>query len=201
MKDRVLALLSHHGNFDPEEGGVSSLKSLAKRLKDERDAAETARLAASAAEAARLEARSRENARQEGALGALPRAYGVDAPRVAGAAEAHLQQNHKTTTLVLLLCLPVLLLRPLLLSLLPLPTCGPMEMRPLPSSSSKRPLLNYLLSKILLRWKYLLLPAAATAAAAVYLQFLGRWGQQTIGGEPWLFNNNALLRMLRRQVW
>ena len=100
MKDRVLALLSHHGDFDPEEGGVSALGSLAKRLKDERDAAENARLEAAATEAARLEARSRENVRQEGALGALPRAYGVDAPRVSGAAEAHQRQNQDACDLL-----------------------------------------------------------------------------------------------------
>ena len=154
MKDRVLALLSHHGDFDPEEGGVSALGSLAKRLKDERDVAENARLQAAATKAARLEARSRENVCQEGALGALPRAYGVDAPRVSGAAEAHQRQNQDACDL--LAQNPTSQnnhTRPV-----GMPVCPPPNVTPPTAdattngdraastpSSSRRPLLNYLL--------------------------------------------------------
>ncbi len=61
------------------------LGSLAKQVKDERDAAESVRSAASSAERARLEARAVENNCQEGALG-------VDAPSVPGATVTHWRQ-------------------------------------------------------------------------------------------------------------
>ena len=100
MKERVLALLSFHGDFDSLDGHVSTLRSLAKRLKDERDTSEETRLAAAVADRARVEARAIENVRQEGALGALPRAYGVDAPRVPKATEARQHQNDEACNLL-----------------------------------------------------------------------------------------------------
>ena len=100
MKNRVLALLSFHGDFDPSDGRVSTLRSLAKRLRDERDTSEETRFVAAEADRARVEARATENARQEGALGALPRVYGVDAPRVPEATEARQRQNDEACNLL-----------------------------------------------------------------------------------------------------
>ena len=100
MKEHVLALLSFHGDLDSLDGHVSTLRSLAKRLKDERDTSEETRLAAADANRARVEARACENVRQEGALGALPCAYGVDAPRVPEATEARQRQNDEACNLL-----------------------------------------------------------------------------------------------------
>ena len=96
MKDRVLAILGVYGVYDPTVvTNPSRLQTIARHLKDEMDDAKAARRAALDAERLRQEARQRQNVRQEGALGAIPQGYGVDAPRVAGANEEmqrHFQQ-------------------------------------------------------------------------------------------------------------
>jgi hypothetical protein len=85
IKERVLALLIVFWDYNPTVlTNPSRLQSTVKHLKDEMDAAEAERRAALEAERLRQEARQRENLRQETALGALPRGYGVDAPRVDG---------------------------------------------------------------------------------------------------------------------
>ena len=100
MKERVLALLSFHNDIDPSEGHVSTLWSLAKHLKDKRDAFEETRLAAADADCARVEVHACENVRQESALGALPHAYGVDAPCVSKATKACQHQNDEACDLL-----------------------------------------------------------------------------------------------------
>ena len=60
------------------------LQSLTKLAKDEMDAAKADCRAAQDAERLHQEAHQCANVCQEGALGALPRGYGIAAPRVAG---------------------------------------------------------------------------------------------------------------------
>ena len=94
IRDRVVAILNHHGTYDHTiVTNPTQLQHSAKQIKEEMDAAMAARQAA--AEASRLtrEERAVENVRQEGAFGAVPRGYGVDAPRVPGADPARQRQN------------------------------------------------------------------------------------------------------------
>ena len=96
MKDRVHAILGVYGIYDPAVvTNPSRLQTIARHLKDKMDDAEAARRAALDAERLRQEARQRQNVRQEGALGAIPQVYGIDAPCVAGAndeMQRHFQQ-------------------------------------------------------------------------------------------------------------
>jgi hypothetical protein len=91
IRDRVVAILNHHGTYDPTI--VTNPTQLPKEIKEEMDAAMAARQAA--ADASRLirDERAAENVRQEGAFGAIPRGYGVDAPHVPGANQARQCRN------------------------------------------------------------------------------------------------------------
>jgi hypothetical protein len=101
MKDPVFTLLNHHGVYDPMMvSNLSMLQSLSRIIKDEMDTAEASIRASLEAERLRIEARGRKNIRQEGALGALPRGYGVDAPHVAGADKARRCQNQDASSLL-----------------------------------------------------------------------------------------------------
>ncbi len=101
MKDRVIALLNHHGVYDPMMvSNPSMLQSLSRTIKAKMDTAEALRRASLEVERLRVEARGCKNVRQEGALGALPQGYGVDAPRVAGADETHQRQNQDGSSLL-----------------------------------------------------------------------------------------------------
>ncbi len=101
VKDRVVALLNHYGVYDPMMvSNPSMLQSLSRTIKAEMHTAEASRRASLEAERLRAEARGRENIRQEGALGALPWGYSVDAPRVAGTEEARQRQNQDASSLL-----------------------------------------------------------------------------------------------------
>ena len=65
------------------------------------DTAKAARRASLEAEHLRIEAHGLKKVRQEGALGALPQGYGIDASRVAGTNKAHQHQNQDTCNLLL----------------------------------------------------------------------------------------------------
>ncbi len=64
------------------------------------DHAEAVRRAALDAKRARQESHQRKNVHQEGALGALPQGYGVEAPHVAGAKDELLRRNQDACDLL-----------------------------------------------------------------------------------------------------
>jgi hypothetical protein len=101
MKDQVVALLNFHGVYDPMVvTKPSRLQSAAKHLKQEMDDAKAVRRAALDTKRVCQEACQRENMRQEGALGALPQGYGIEAPCVAGTNNERLWRNQDACNLL-----------------------------------------------------------------------------------------------------
>ncbi len=101
MKERVIALLIFHGVYDPAVVTNSSrLQSVTKHLKQEMDDAKAERRAALDAKHAHQEACQCKNVCQEGALGALPKGYGIKAPQVAGANEERLRRSQDACNLL-----------------------------------------------------------------------------------------------------
>ncbi len=101
MKEQVVALLSFHGVYDPAVvTNPSRLQSAAKHLKQEMDDAKVVGRAALDAKRARQEARQCKNMHQEGALGALPQGYGVEAPCAAGANNKRPHRNQDACNLL-----------------------------------------------------------------------------------------------------
>jgi hypothetical protein len=103
VKDRVVALLNHHGVYNPMVvSNPSMLQTISRTIKAKMDTAEalTLRRASLEAEHLRIEARGRKNVHQEGAMGTLPRGYGIDALRVAWADKAYHRQNQDASSLL-----------------------------------------------------------------------------------------------------
>jgi hypothetical protein len=100
-KDQVILLLNFHGGYNLVEVQIPPLlQSLAKSIKDKMEAVESGRIAAADAEHLNLKAHASKNVCQEGTLSALPWAYGVDAPRVAGVSHASEHQNQHACSLL-----------------------------------------------------------------------------------------------------
>ncbi len=103
IKDRIVSLLTFHGDYDPKvRTNLSQLEMIAKHLKEEMHASKGKAARRSALDAKRLhqEAYGHKNLCQEGALGAFPQGYGVRALRVASANEACQLQNQDTCDLL-----------------------------------------------------------------------------------------------------
>jgi hypothetical protein len=101
IKDRIVYLLTFHGEFDPKVWtNQSQLELIVKQLKEEMHATKAARVYGLDAKRLRVEARGRKNVRHEGAPGALPQGYGIEALHVAGADEARWLQNQDACNLL-----------------------------------------------------------------------------------------------------
>jgi hypothetical protein len=94
IKDRVISLLTFHGEFNPAvQTNPSQLELIAKHLKEEIHAVKAAMMSCLDAKRLCVAVRGHKKVHQEGALGALPQGYSTNALRVASANKARWLQN------------------------------------------------------------------------------------------------------------